>query len=410
MTKNEVVCKWFSIAQSFESNMASKSAARLLAIGQARSKFEELTRKDVVSFSFILTDEGPELFGEEDLVAEAMQVFEERDLVQLAQRIKLRGQALNHRSTRTIKVQQMQEAFNTRLPPTLLPLGSMMDYDLIRSLFNEVMKVEGLGTLWQAGEDPPQSVREWWGEEDWDLFRMYRNQNLNKDMMDLIRGRHRQFQKHALFYFKEKIVACYQLRVGQDQVSNYHMRLPKAAIEEVKQTRMRNEQQEQVQQRQAEADVEQQQMEARIEAAVEARVQQEVDERVERAVQERVRERTRQAAAATSPVRRRRRPEEAGEVHDDVGPTGGEEGDGRAENNRRMVALSQLVADPDSSVLQDPAAVAVLRQPTVRAGCSGSSGPSRPTRQLYKCPYDGCFVTRNSQDGINMHIENSHDD
>ena len=143
MTKNEVVCKWFSIAQSFESNMASKSAARLLAVGQARSKFEELTRKDVVSFSFILTDEGPELFGEEDLVAEAMQVFEERDLVQLAQRIKLRGGALNHRSTRTIKVQQMQEAFNTRLPPTLLPLGSMMDYDLIRSLFNEVMKVEG---------------------------------------------------------------------------------------------------------------------------------------------------------------------------------------------------------------------------------------------------------------------------
>ena len=38
------------------------------------------------------------------------------------------------------------------------------------------------------------------------------------------------------------------------------------------------------------------------------------------------------------------------------------------------MALSQLVADPDSSVLQDPAAVAVLRQPTVRAGCSGTSG------------------------------------
>ena len=99
MTKSEVVSKWFSIAQSFESNMASKSAARLLAIGQARSKFEELTRKDVVSFSFILTDEGPELFGEEDLVAEMMRVFEEGDIVQMTQRIRMRGQALNHRST-----------------------------------------------------------------------------------------------------------------------------------------------------------------------------------------------------------------------------------------------------------------------------------------------------------------------
>ena len=93
-----------------------------------------------------------------------MGVVEEKNIIHHAQQIKLRGQALNHRSrsTRTIKIQQMQEAFGTQLLPTLLPLGDMVDYDLLRSLFSDVMKVEGLGSLWQAGEDP-QSVQDWWG-------------------------------------------------------------------------------------------------------------------------------------------------------------------------------------------------------------------------------------------------------
>ena len=56
MTKSKVVSKWFSIAQFIKSNMASRNEARLLAIGQARSKMKELTRKDVVLFAFILTD------------------------------------------------------------------------------------------------------------------------------------------------------------------------------------------------------------------------------------------------------------------------------------------------------------------------------------------------------------------
>ena len=119
--------KLFTIAQLI-ATMSSRTAARLLAISQARSKMEELTKKEVVSFAFILTDDGPELIGEEDLVTELMGVFEEKDIIQHAQLIKLRGQAVNHRSTRTIKLQQMQEAFDTQLPPSPLPLGEMVDY------------------------------------------------------------------------------------------------------------------------------------------------------------------------------------------------------------------------------------------------------------------------------------------
>ena len=256
-----------------------------LAFSQARSKMEELTKKEVVSFAFILTDDGPELIGEEDLVTELMGVFEEKDIIQHAQLIKLRGQALNHRSTRTIKLQQMQEAFDTQLPPSPLPLGEMVDYDLLRSLFSDVMKFEGLGRLWQAGQDPPQSVQDWWGEDDWDVFRLYKNQNLTREMMDIVRGRHKQYSKHSIFYFKEKIINCYRLRLGVEHFGNYHMRLSKEEIEERKQARLRDEHQEQEARIRAAAEEEEQQRAAEIEAAVQARVQQELDARVERALQ-----------------------------------------------------------------------------------------------------------------------------
>ena len=47
--------------------MSSKSAKQQKALEQARSYLEDLTRKDVVSFSFILSEEGVELCGEEQL-------------------------------------------------------------------------------------------------------------------------------------------------------------------------------------------------------------------------------------------------------------------------------------------------------------------------------------------------------
>ena len=341
-----------------------------------------------------------------------MGLFEERKLIEMAQRIKMRGADLSHSSTRTLKIQQMKDAFATELLPTLLPLGEMVDYDLLRVLFNDMMKIEGMGTLWQPGENPPQSVQDWWGADDWDIFRLYKNQNLSKEMMEMVRGRHRQYQKSALFYFKEKITACYRFRLGEEMVQKFNMRLPKADIDQIKQDRIRKENQEQNVRAAAAAEEQQQQREQEIAAAVEARVQEEVEARVQREVEARVRERTRQAAVATSPERRRKRPGQPGEGGEKL-EVEGEKGDGRDELTRRMTASGQLEEDPDSSVLLDPAAVAVLRAPQHSLGRSrglDQPGPSRPARQLYKCPYSGCVITRNSQQAISAHIENSHDD
>ena len=100
--------------------------------------------------TFILSEEGPELMGEETLTTELMGFFEENGIIKLAKKIRMRGQALTHRSTRAIKIEQLQEAFSTNLPPTLLPLEDMTDYDLLRTLLNDVFKVEGFGTRWKG--------------------------------------------------------------------------------------------------------------------------------------------------------------------------------------------------------------------------------------------------------------------
>ena len=89
--------------------MSSKSAKQQKALEQARSKLEDLTRKDVVSFSFILSEEGVELCGEEQLTVDMMNLLEESGMIEVAQRIRMQGQVLHYRSTRQIKIEKLQD-------------------------------------------------------------------------------------------------------------------------------------------------------------------------------------------------------------------------------------------------------------------------------------------------------------
>ena len=376
--------------------MSSRSAVRLKALDQARQKLEDLTKQDVVTFTFIISEEGAEMMGEETLTNEVMGLFEEHGIMELARRIRMRGQALTHRSTRATKIEQMQEAFSTNLPPTLLPLEDMTDYDLLRSLLNDVFKVEGFGTQWQPGDEPPATVKAWYGEEDVDILKLYRNQNLTKPLMDIIRERHPRYRKNAMLYWKEKLLSCYRHRLGEE-MRKYHMNLPKEEVEAVKRERLRREEEEQNERRTA--------AEAEAEAELQRQRKEEFDARVERAVQ--IRERRRQEDMATSPERRRRR---RGGLLADEGEV--EESLGRGEQEvllRRMVEVENLAQDQNRQVLLDPAALAVVRAPTARVEDFNAPGPARTSRQRHKCPVAGCPITRNSQEALNAHIENSHD-
>ena len=72
-------------------SMSSKYATRLKAMEQARDKIEKLSKHDVFSFTFILSEEGPELMGEETLTTELMGLFEENDIIVLAKKTRMRG-------------------------------------------------------------------------------------------------------------------------------------------------------------------------------------------------------------------------------------------------------------------------------------------------------------------------------
>ena len=141
--------------------MTFRTAAKIKAIDQARQKMEELTKEGIVAFSFILTDDGPELMGEEDVASKLMVVFEQQKIIELAQRINSRGQVLSHRNTRTMKIFDLQDLFNTQLPPLVLPLDELNDYDVVRTAFNKMLKAEGMNTLWRHGQNPPASIQEW---------------------------------------------------------------------------------------------------------------------------------------------------------------------------------------------------------------------------------------------------------
>ena len=70
--------------------------------------------------------------------------------------------------------------------------------------------------------------------------------------------------------------------------------------------------------------------------------------------------------------------------------------------------LENLAQDQNHPVLLDPAAVAVVRAPTARVDFN-AQGPARSSRTRHKCPVEGCPITRNSQEALNVHIDNSHD-
>ena len=76
-----------ALDQYIKSNMTSKTSTRLKAVEQARQKLEDLTREGIVAFSFIMTDEGPELIGEEELTTKLFDLFEEQSIFEVAKRI-----------------------------------------------------------------------------------------------------------------------------------------------------------------------------------------------------------------------------------------------------------------------------------------------------------------------------------
>ena len=398
-----------------------------------------------------------------------------KNAIQKAQSIRIKEGPLSHSSTRTIKMDDIKEVFESVLPPTPIPIRDMVDYDLIRVSYMKMLEAEGFKELWQPGQEPPPEVQEWWGKEDFDLFKMCINQNISKQAMDIIRDRYKDYKRNAINFFKDKMLKCYAHRLGgEDRLAYYHMRLKKEVLDQLKQEKVQRE----GNQERARVERENRERRERSEREVEERVEREVRERIELEVQERVerqvRERERLGREARleegrggissshgrsrsreplgrEPPRRNTTPlssSQEDEGDEDVR----EEGDKEMEEGGRLKTCKELQAlgDPNSSVLErDSSTIGVVRAKSVRplvtqrlntssSVTSRSSGPStapsspaahsspstagpsgasqmsgqvtlqRPDRTLLKCPFAGCYVSRRSQDALNMHIDNNH--
>ena len=51
----------------------------------------------------------------------------------------------------------------TQLIPLSISIPKLTDSDLIKQIFAKTIECEGFKTDWVTGDDPTESIKEWWG-------------------------------------------------------------------------------------------------------------------------------------------------------------------------------------------------------------------------------------------------------
>ena len=74
-----------------------------------------MTAEGIVSFLFILSEEGPEMSGEQEFAHFMYDIFDEKKAIQKAKSIKIKGRSLSHSSTRSMKMDEIKEVFESVL-------------------------------------------------------------------------------------------------------------------------------------------------------------------------------------------------------------------------------------------------------------------------------------------------------
>ena len=209
----------------------SKLGKKVQAAEQLRQKSESLTAAGLVNFTFMMTDDGPELTGEEELSHILFDLFQEHDIFGKAKQIQMKGNALNHSSTRKIKISRLQDVFQTHLMPLPISIPKLTDNDLIKQIFAKMIECEGFKTDWVTGDDPTESVKEWWGNEDFDIFRLINGQTFPPKMVELVRNKYNQT---CISFIKTKLVACYAFRLGgESKVNLYTMKMTEQELDAI---------------------------------------------------------------------------------------------------------------------------------------------------------------------------------
>ena len=67
---------------------------------------------------------------------------------------------------------------------------------------------------------------------------MYRNKDIPNELMELVKSRYMVHKKNGMGFFEQKLINCYELRVGEELVNKFNMQTLMAEIEQVKEARL----------------------------------------------------------------------------------------------------------------------------------------------------------------------------
>ena len=73
---------------------------------------------------------------------------------------------LGHSITKTMKLDDIKEVFESVHPPIPILIIDIVDYVLIRVSFMKMLEAEGFKELWQPGQEPPPEIQEWLGKDN----------------------------------------------------------------------------------------------------------------------------------------------------------------------------------------------------------------------------------------------------
>ena len=365
------------------------SLLHCLTAEQARKKSIELTKSGVLSMQLVINpgEPSPELSGEEEFSQWCWDVLEKNGVQEKFKSIlMIKGRHLNHFSNRADKISMMQEVCGTRLLPLAVPLNEMTDYTSVRVSFNAMLSAEGFKELWTVGQEPPASVVEWWGANDWDIFALLNGNEISANITKIIRSRYN--DSSCIGFLKSKLRDCYEFRLGKTAIplASYHMQISDQLVLEKKKAKKV----ETVKQANLEEAVQEEG------APVEGEAKGEEDGHLED--RQMITEEDREIAEREAEW------EEAKKRRDERR---------KAERELRpQTERLELLHDPNSSALFDPAVATVVttssllkEKSLVRSKCS-SSGLGRPARTTRKCPH--CIRTFSDDLRLQAHVENQH--
>ena len=177
----------------------------------------------------------PELSGGEEFAHWCWNVLSKNGVQEKYKQILMvKGRHFNHFSNRADKISMMQEVCSTKLAPLVVPLKDMTDYTSVRLAFNAMLLAEGFKQLWTVGQEPPPSVVEWWGPNDWDIFALLKGNEISAGVTKIIRSRYN--DSSCIGFLKSKLPDCYAFRLDETPIplASYHMQISDQLVLEKK--------------------------------------------------------------------------------------------------------------------------------------------------------------------------------